>query len=188
MAREAADSPPRPAELEAEPRSRAPRKAGGARGPGVPRGSTRADRRLPGGLRFSPPRPRREASTRRCATRCSPAASGSGRSLPSRPRARSALSPSASSRRRRDRADPHLLADPRRPAGDGRRRASPRAADVARQVRRERRDPRRRWSLRRGDSPVLRASRRAGARAGGARASCWRRSAWTGWSAASTWT
>ena len=33
--------------------------------------------------------------------------------------------------RRRDRADPHLLADPRRPAGDGRRRPAPRPARPA---------------------------------------------------------
>ena len=31
---------------------------------------------------------------------------------------------------RRDRARPHLLADPRRPAGDGRRRPAPRPADL----------------------------------------------------------
>ena len=58
--------------------------------------------------------------------------------------------------RRRARADPHLLADPRRPAGDGRRRPAPRPADLPRRVRRGRRDPRRRrrssprrsaWSL-----------------------------------------
>ena len=34
--------------------------------------------------------------------------------------------------RSRDRADPHLLADPRRSAGDGRRRAASRATDLAR--------------------------------------------------------
>ena len=70
--------------------------------------------------------------------------------------------------RLRDRADPHLLADPRRPAGDGRRRAAPRPADLARQVRRGRRDPRRRRPLRRGGAALLRA-------AGRARRGCWRR-------------
>jgi len=35
-----------------------------------------------------------------------------------------------------DRADPHVLADSRRPARDGRRRPAPRAADLPRQVRR----------------------------------------------------
>ena len=46
-----------------------------------------------------------------------------------------------------NRADPHLLADPRRPAGDGRRRAAPRPPDLPRQVRRGRGDPRRRRPL-----------------------------------------
>ena len=48
------------------------------------------------------------------------------------------------------RADPHLLADPRRPAGDGRRRPAPRAPDLPSRLRRGRRDPRRRRSLRGG--------------------------------------
>ena len=70
----------------------------------------------------------RRGWTRRCATRCWPAASASARCSRSRPRARVGLEqrevlPLAG----RDRADPHLLADPRRPAGDGRRRAAPRA-------------------------------------------------------------
>ena len=52
--------------------------------------------------------------------------------------------------RGRDRDDPHLLADPRRPAGDGRRRAAPRKAHLPRGVRRGRRDPRRRRPVRRG--------------------------------------
>ena len=46
--------------------------------------------------------------------------------------------------RRRDRADPHILADPRRPARDGRRRAARGQPDLPRRVRRGRRDPRRR--------------------------------------------
>ena len=54
------------------------------------------------------------------------------------------------------RADPHLLADPRRPAGDGRRRPAPRPADLPRRVRRGRRDPRRRRALRRGVPPRAR--------------------------------
>ena len=89
--------------------------------------------------------------------------------------------------RRRARAHPHLLADPRRPAGDGRRRPAAGAADVPRQVRRGRRDPGRRRALRGGvPARAARAARRAGAR-------CWRRSpSWppppasTAWSAAST--
>ena len=86
-----------------------------------------------------------------------------------------------------DRAHPHLLADPRRPAGDGRRRAAPRAADLARRLRRGRRDPRRRRPLRGGDPALLRAP------GGRARTGCSRRSpssrgrpGWGGWSAAST--
>ena len=59
-------------------------------------------------------------------------------------------------RRGRDRAHPHLLADPRRPAGDGRRRAASRPADLARRLRRGRRDPRRRRAVRRGDPALLR--------------------------------
>ena len=68
----------------------------------------------------------------------------------------------------RDRADPHLLADPRRPAGDGRRRPAPRQADLPQALRRGRRDPRRRRPLRRGGAPLLRAARRPGPGAGGA--------------------
>ena len=44
----------------------------------------------------------------------------------------------------RDRADPRLLAGPRRPAGDGRRRAAPRPADLPPRLRRGDGDPRRR--------------------------------------------
>ena len=58
---------------------------------------------------------------------------------------------------RGDRADPHLFADPRRPAGDGRRRPAPRAPDVPQGVRRGRGDPRRRRPLRRGLPPRARA-------------------------------
>ena len=90
-------------------------------------------------------------------------------------------------RRGGDRADPHLLADPRRPAGDGRRRAAPRAADLARRLRRGRRDPRRRRPLRRGDPAVQRAPVR-GARTGarGARRARRRDRGRRAWSAAST--
>ena len=49
----------------------------------------------------------------------------------------------AHARRVRDRADPHLLAHPRRPAGDGQRRAAARPADAARRPRRRARHPRR---------------------------------------------
>ena len=100
-----------------------------------------------------------------------------------RPRRRARALPPG---RLRDRADPHLLADPRRPAGDGRRRAAPRPADLPRQVRRGRRDPRRRRPLRRGDAPLLPAARRPGAGAGGAAASWPARPGSTAWSAAST--
>ena len=85
------------------------------------------------------------------------------------------------------RAHPHLLADPRRPAGDGRRRPAPRPADLPQGVRRGRRDPRRRRPLRRGVPPRPRPP------AGRAGAACWPRSASspprpgsTAWSAAST--
>ena len=86
-----------------------------------------------------------------------------------------------------DRADPHLLADPRRPAGDGRRRAAARAADLARRLRRGRRDPRRRRAVRRGD-PATSASARRAIRRGSSRRSpsSPARPAWGGWSAAST--
>ena len=66
--------------------------------------------------------------------------------------------------RRRDRADPHLLADPRRPAGDGRRRPAPRQAHLPRGLRRGRRDPRRRRPVRRGAAPRARASSAASPR------------------------
>ena len=68
--------------------------------------------------------------------------------------------------RRRDRADPHLLADPRRPAGDGRRRPAPRAADVARRTtaRTSRSSPATASSPRRCGSFAERQSGRAGAR------------------------
>ena len=55
--------------------------------------------------------------------------------------------------RRRHRAHPHLLAHPRRPAGDGRRRPAPRPPDEPQGVRRGRRDPRGRRALRRGVPP-----------------------------------
>ena len=88
--------------------------------------------------------------------------------------------------RRRAGADPHLLADPRRPAGDGRRRPAPRPPDLPRQVRRGRRDPRRRRPLR-GGVPA-RPARAAGEPANllAAVASSPPRRASTGWSAAST--
>ena len=50
----------------------------------------------------------------------------------------------------RHRVDPHLLADPRRPAGDGRRHAAAGASDAPCRVRRRRRDPGRRWPAHRG--------------------------------------
>ena len=86
------------------------------------------------------------------------------------------------------RADPHLFADPRRPAGDGRRRPAPGSPDLARRLRRGRRDPGRRRAVRRGDQVGLRAARRA--RRGSSRRSGRSppRPGSTGWSAASTWT
>ena len=52
-----------------------------------------------------------------------------------------------------DRDDPHLLADPRRLAGHGRRRPSPRQAHLPRGVRRGRGHPGRRRPVRRGAAP-----------------------------------
>ena len=85
-------------------------------------------------------------------------------------------------RRVRDRADSHLLAHPRRPAGDGQRHAAPRPADAARRLRRRHRDPRRRRPAGRGvraararagdDDPAIvgaEAARRRGRRRGGGR-------------------
>ena len=57
-----------------------------------------------------------------------------------------------------DRDDPHLLADPRRPAGDGRRRPAPRQADLPRRLRRGRGDPGRRRAVRRGAAAGARPS------------------------------
>ena len=89
--------------------------------------------------------------------------------------------------RRRARADPHLLADPRRPAGDGRRRPAPRPADLPRHVRRGRRDPGRRRPLRRGvPARAARAAGRPGRRARRRLPSSPPRPASTAWSAAST--
>ena len=90
-------------------------------------------------------------------------------------------------RRGGDRAGPYLLAHPRRPAGDGRRRPAPGKADVAQEVRRGRGDPRRRRALRRGDQPLpLRAGGRARERGRGASLAWRRRPASAAWSAAST--
>ena len=72
--------------------------------------------------------------------------------------------------RRRARADPHVLADPRRPAGDRRRRPPPRPAHVPQALRRGRGDPRRRRPLRRGvPARPARAARRSRARPRGRR-------------------
>ena len=131
---------------------------------------------------------RRRASRRRCATRCSPAASASGRCSRSRPRAALGRDPDERAAARGGaRADPHLLADPRRPAGDGRRRPAPRPPDLPRRVRRGRRDPRRRRALRRGVPPRAHPpAGRARARARRASPSWPPRPASTAWSAAST--
>ena len=68
-----------------------------------------------------------------------------------------------------DRAGPYVLAHPRRPAGDGRRRPAAGKAHVAQEVRRGRGDSRRRRALRRSDQPLpLRAGRRARERGRGA--------------------
>ena len=96
------------------------------------------------------------SSSTRCATACSAAASGCGRCWCSRRcEAVQARDGAAAARRRaargvRRRDDPHLFADPRRPAGDGRRRPAPRPADLARRARRGHGDPRRRRPAGRG--------------------------------------
>ena len=68
-------------------------------------------------------------------------------------------------RRRRARARAHVLAHPRRPAGDRRRHAAARPPHLSRGLRRGHRDPRRRRPLRRG---VPRAAHAAAGRPGGA--------------------
>ena len=66
-----------------------------------------------------------------------------------------------------DRAHPHLLADPRRSARDGRRRAAPRDAHLSRRVRGGRGDPGGRRALRGGVPPSARISRGPPRRAAG---------------------
>ena len=97
-------------------------------------------RRVPPGPRLRRPRTRPRPSTprapapssRRCATRCWPAASASAACWRSRRCEGLGDDPGAPpADRRGDRADPHLLAHPRRPARDGRRRPAPRAARPA---------------------------------------------------------
>ena len=125
------------------------------------RARLRARRPLERGRRRPAPR----AWSRRCATRCWPAASGSAGCWrwPRRGARRATRAPAA--RGRGDRAGAHLLADPRRPAGDGRRRPAPRTADLPPRVRRGRGDPGRRRPLRRGGAAGVRApgGRRRGA-------------------------
>ena len=106
---------------------------------------------------------RRTASRRRCATRCWRAASASGPVLAlATAHARRDADRGGPPARRRARAHPHLLADPRRPAGDGRRLAAPRPAHLPRPLRRGHRDPGRRRALRRGDpARPRRAARRS---------------------------
>ena len=88
---------------------------------GLPRRPALLDRSRP------PP-----GSTRPCATRCWPAASGSVPCSRWRPRGPSRMRRGTrAAAGRRARADPHLLADPRRPARDGRRRPAPRARPPA---------------------------------------------------------
>ena len=170
----------------------------GARGPGPGRELNAGGGGVPGrparaGRGLSRPdlvlRAPRDRGPRRCDAllaarrrQADPAGALPGR----RPFGRNRPGPGAA-RRGGDRAHPHLLADPRRPAGDGRRRAAPRAPDLARRPRRGRRDPRRRRAVRGGDPALLRAPARASP------SGCWRRSASsparpgsTGWSAAST--
>ena len=85
--------------------------------------------------------PRRPTARRRSPRRCATACTAGGKRL--RPilclASADAVGGDRAARdagRLRDRADSHLLADPRRPAGDGQRHAAPRPADAARRRRR----------------------------------------------------
>ncbi len=68
---------------------------------------------------------------------------------------------------------PHLLADPRRPAGHGRRRPAPRPAHLPRGLRRGRGHPRRRRPVRRGASPAAARPARVAPAGAGRRRSSW---------------
>ena len=97
--------------------------------------------------------------TTRCATASSPAASGCVRSSASPAPMPSAAIARRAARGLRDRADSHLLADSRRPAGHGQRHDAARPADAARRRRRGHGDPRRRRAADRGVRPVAREPR-----------------------------
>ena len=136
----------------------------------LPRRPARARRGLPRRAALLRARPRPPASTRRCATRCSPAASGSGRCWRWRRRARPGSSPSSvlPAAAAIELIHTYSLIHDDLPAmdDDELRRGPP---DLARRVRRGRRDPRRRRALRRGDPAGRRAPGRR-ARPGARRA------------------
>ena len=104
----------------------------------------------PGRRRTGPPGPARDPPPRRpftarCATACSPAENGSGRSSASRRRAQSPDCPAGvDACGLLARTDPHLLADSRRSAGARQRRLSAGEADQPQSVRRRHGDPGRR--------------------------------------------
>ena len=89
------------------------------------------------------PTMRAPTCTARCAMPRSAAASGCARCSSSPTAQLFAVDRDVARARRRlrDRGDPRLFADPRRSAGDGRRRSAPRQADRAQGVRRGDRDP-----------------------------------------------
>ena len=170
--------------LAAAPRGQRPLER--SRLPGRP---ARAGRALPRAAAVLGEAGDRRASRRRCATRCSPAASGSARCSTLAAARALGGDPRPCFRPRPRSSCAHLLPDPRRPAGDGRRRPAPRPPDVPHRLRRERRDPGRRRPDGRGLPADPRApGGRAGAAAGARCGSCPTRSAWAGWWAASTWT
>ena len=89
-------------------------------------------------------------------------------------------------RRQRHRVRPRLFADPRRPAGDGRRRPAPRQAQLPQAIRRGDRDPGRRRAAGAGlrDAGARGDARRSGGAGGAGRRSWPRRPARRAWSAA----
>ena len=139
------------------------------------RGSRRPPTAIPG------------ACSRRCATRCWRPASASARcSRSPRPRPSRAGRRRRAARLRRRRAGPLLLADPRRSAGDGRRRLPARAPEQPQGVRRGDRDPRRRRAADAGVRLDRRGGRARGAAApvpGGVARALRRRRARSGWCA-----
>ena len=151
---------------------------------GAPRTrSTQALDALPAAAAGLPGRRRRGDALQRAR----PAASGCGRCWCSpRAEARRAGASARSEAAARDagaagrlraRADSHLLAHPRRPAGDGQRHAAARPADAARRARRRHGDPRRRRAAGRSVPPArARAARRRSRRSWRASCACSRSS------------